>query len=137
MADRWCDDSSRRRRADGPRAGRFWSASFLSGHLSLAQLWGLSGAVGRDRVLRVFSWQPAVGRRALAERDQFRRRDRVYFADLVILPILDIYRRYYGSRMSWFLLCTLYIAMAGAAYVIGTRVRGARMGPGSSRDAHG
>ena len=30
------------------------------------------------------------------------------FADLIILPILDIYRRYYGWRIAGFLLATLY-----------------------------
>jgi uncharacterized membrane protein YraQ (UPF0718 family) len=34
------------------------------------------------------------------------------FADLIILPILDIYRRYYGLRMAAFLLVTFYAAMA-------------------------
>ena len=33
-------------------------------------------------------------------------------ADLIILPILDIYRRYYGRRMTLFLLATFYLAMA-------------------------
>ena len=34
------------------------------------------------------------------------------FADLIILPILDIYRRYYGLRVAAFLLVTFYTAMA-------------------------
>jgi uncharacterized protein len=41
------------------------------------------------------------------------------FADLIILPILDIYRRYYGRRMAGFLLVTLYGAMVGAGVVVG------------------
>src|SRR6266516_6913456 len=40
------------------------------------------------------------------------------FADLIILPILAIYRKYYGTRMAVFLFCTFYAAMAGAGYVI-------------------
>jgi hypothetical protein len=40
------------------------------------------------------------------------------FADLIILPILNIYRKYYGKRMMAFLLITFYIAMAGAAFVV-------------------
>ena len=40
------------------------------------------------------------------------------FADLIILPILDIYRRYYGLRMAAFLFVTFTIAMAGAALVV-------------------
>ena len=40
------------------------------------------------------------------------------FADLIVLPILDIYRRYYGLRIAALLLGVSYAAMAGAAYVI-------------------
>jgi uncharacterized membrane protein YraQ (UPF0718 family) len=40
------------------------------------------------------------------------------FADLIVLPILDIYRKYYGWRMMWFLLGTFYVSMAGAALVV-------------------
>jgi uncharacterized membrane protein YraQ (UPF0718 family) len=40
------------------------------------------------------------------------------FADLIILPILDIYRRYYGLRIALLLLGCSYAAMAGAAYMI-------------------
>src|SRR6058998_273037 len=41
------------------------------------------------------------------------------FADLIILPILDIYRRYYGGRMSLYLLGSSYVAMVVAGLVIG------------------
>jgi len=40
------------------------------------------------------------------------------FADLIVLPILDIYRRYYGLRMTAFLALTFYIAMVAAALVV-------------------
>ena len=40
------------------------------------------------------------------------------FADLIVLPILDIYRRYYGLRIALLLLGVSYAAMAGAAYAI-------------------
>ncbi len=40
------------------------------------------------------------------------------YADLIVLPILDIYRKYYGLKMSAFLLGTMYAAMAGAALAI-------------------
>jgi len=40
------------------------------------------------------------------------------FADLIILPILDIYRRYYGLRVAVLLLGVSYAAMVGAAYVV-------------------
>src|SRR5581483_6215448 len=41
------------------------------------------------------------------------------FADLIILPVLDIYRRYYGLRMAGFLLVTLYAAMVAAGLAVG------------------
>ncbi len=40
------------------------------------------------------------------------------FADLLILPILNIYRKYYGSRMTLVLLGTFYAAMVGAGYLV-------------------
>ncbi len=40
------------------------------------------------------------------------------FADLIILPILDIYRRYYGWRMALFLFGTFYATMATAGLVV-------------------
>jgi uncharacterized membrane protein YraQ (UPF0718 family) len=40
------------------------------------------------------------------------------FADLIVLPILDIYRRYYGLRIALLLLGVSYTAMAGAAYIL-------------------
>jgi uncharacterized membrane protein YraQ (UPF0718 family) len=40
------------------------------------------------------------------------------FADLLILPILSIYRKYYGARMAAFLLGTFYAAAVVAGYVV-------------------
>jgi len=40
------------------------------------------------------------------------------FADLLILPILNIYRKYYGRRMALFLAGTFYAAAAVAGYVV-------------------
>ncbi len=40
------------------------------------------------------------------------------FADLIVLPILNIYRKYYGMKMSVFLLATFYAAIASAAFII-------------------
>ena len=40
------------------------------------------------------------------------------FADLIILPILDIYRKYYGWRVMGYILLTFYIAMAAAGYLV-------------------
>jgi uncharacterized membrane protein YraQ (UPF0718 family) len=40
------------------------------------------------------------------------------FADLIILPILDIYRRYYGLKAAALLFVLFYAAMALAGYVV-------------------
>ena len=40
------------------------------------------------------------------------------FADLIVIPVLFIYRKYYGTRMALFLFGTFYAAMAGAGYII-------------------
>ncbi len=40
------------------------------------------------------------------------------FADLIIAPILNIYRKYYGPRMALFLLGTFYVTMASAGYFV-------------------
>ena len=40
------------------------------------------------------------------------------FADLLVLPILDIYRKYYGWRMAGFLLVTFYASMVAAALIV-------------------
>ncbi|HYL42543.1 MAG TPA: permease, partial [Ktedonobacteraceae bacterium] len=40
------------------------------------------------------------------------------FADLIILPILDIYRKYYGWKVMWYILATFYVTMAAAGYVV-------------------
>jgi hypothetical protein len=40
------------------------------------------------------------------------------FADLIVIPILNIYRKYYGLKMAGFLFVTFYIAMAAAALIV-------------------
>jgi uncharacterized protein len=40
------------------------------------------------------------------------------FADLIVIPILRIYRKYYGRRMTLFLFVTFYITMATAGLVV-------------------
>jgi uncharacterized membrane protein YraQ (UPF0718 family) len=40
------------------------------------------------------------------------------FADLIVLPILDIYRKYYGGRMMLSILGTFYVTMAAAGYIV-------------------
>ncbi len=40
------------------------------------------------------------------------------FADLIVLPVLDIYRKYYGWKVMWYILGAFYVTMAAAGYII-------------------
>jgi len=40
------------------------------------------------------------------------------FADLIVLPILDIYRKYYGGRVALYILGTFYVTMAATGYLV-------------------
>jgi uncharacterized protein len=52
------------------------------------------------------------------------------FADLIVLPILDIYRKYYGWRMAGFLLATFYATMATAGLIVELVFGGLGLVPG-------
>jgi uncharacterized protein len=97
----------------------FWNGFFLSGHPTLARIWG--PIIGP--LVAIVSFVCSVGNVPLAAvlwtgGISFGGVIAFIFADLLILPILDIYRRYYGQRMSWFLLVTFYVAMVGAAFAV-------------------
>jgi uncharacterized protein len=97
----------------------FWKAFFLSDHPILAAIWGpLVGPI-----VAIASFVCSVGNVPLAAvlwngGISFGGVVAFIFADLIVLPILDIYRKYYGIEMSMFLLATFYTAMAGAAFCI-------------------
>jgi uncharacterized membrane protein YraQ (UPF0718 family) len=40
------------------------------------------------------------------------------FADLIILPLLDIYHTYYGWKVMGYILVTFYFTMAAAGYIV-------------------
>ena len=97
----------------------FWNAFFLSSHPLLAKLWG--PVIGP--LISVVSFVCSVGNVPLAAAlwnggISFGGVVAFIFADLIIMPILNIYRKYYGRRMMVFLFVTLYAAMAGAALVV-------------------
>jgi uncharacterized membrane protein YraQ (UPF0718 family) len=56
------------------------------------------------------------------------------FADLIVIPVLDIYRKYYGLKMSLFLLVTFYASMAVAAVGVEFLFQAAGLAP-SERNA--
>jgi uncharacterized protein len=57
------------------------------------------------------------------------------FADLIVLPILDIYRRYYGLKIAAILSLVFYAAMALAGFIIEAVFAAAGLVP-STRQAH-
>ena len=97
----------------------FWQAFFFAGHPLAAKLWGpLIGPV-----VAVLSFVCSIGNVPLAVvlwkgGISFGGVVAFIFADLIIAPILNIYRKYYGAKMAAFLLGTFFAAMAGAGYVI-------------------
>jgi uncharacterized protein len=97
----------------------FWQAFFLQGHPILARLWGpLIGPI-----VAIVSFVCSVGNVPLAAvlwngGISFGGVVSFLFADLIVLPILDIYRKYYGAGLSAFLLVIFYISMAAAALAV-------------------
>jgi uncharacterized membrane protein YraQ (UPF0718 family) len=97
----------------------FWRAFFFAGHPLAAKLWGpLIGPV-----VAVLSFVCSVGNVPLAVvlwkgGISFGGVTAFIFADLIIAPILNIYRKYYGARMAAFLLGTFFAAMAAAGYTV-------------------
>jgi hypothetical protein len=97
----------------------FWQGFFLVDHPLAAKLWGpLVGPL-----VAVISFVCSIGNVPLAAvlwngGISFGGVIAFIFADLIVLPILDIYRRYYGWRMASFLLASFYAAMVAAGLVV-------------------
>ncbi|MFD8718599.1 permease [Streptomyces sp. NPDC059629] len=97
----------------------FWQSFFLAGHPAAAKAVGpLIGPL-----VAIASFVCSIGNVPLAVvlwkgGISFGGVIAFIFADLLILPILNIYRKYYGARTAVFLLLTFYAAMAVAGYVV-------------------
>lgn len=97
----------------------FWQTFFLVNHPTLAKIEGpLIGPL-----VAIVSFVCSVGNVPLAAvlwrgGISFGGVVSFIFADLIILPILDIYRKYYGWKMMGYILVTFYITMAAAGYVV-------------------
>ena len=108
----------------------FWQAFFLTDHPTLSTFWGpLVGPV-----ISMLSFVCSVGNVPLAAvlwngGISFGGVISFIFADLLILPILNIYRRYYGGRTSLYLLVVSYLSMAVAGFVIGLAFQALRLAP--------
>ncbi|MFJ9564707.1 permease [Streptomyces fuscichromogenes] len=97
----------------------FWRSFFLAGHPLAARLTGpLIGplvaiasfvcSIG-NVPLAVVLWKGGISFGGVIV---------FVYADLLILPILNIYRKYYGARTAAFLLGTFYVSMVVAGYVV-------------------
>jgi uncharacterized protein len=58
------------------------------------------------------------------------------FADLIILPILNIYRKYYGRRIAAFLWVTFYATMAAAGLIVDLIFKVVGLEPTGARHAN-
>jgi uncharacterized membrane protein YraQ (UPF0718 family) len=98
---------------------RFWQGFFLVDHPVLAKLWGpLVGPI-----VAVVSFVCSIGNVPLAAvlwngGISFGGVTAFIFADLIVLPVLDIYRRYYGWKMAGFLLASFYATMVAAGLLV-------------------
>lgn len=110
----------------------FWQSFFLVDHPTLAKVWG--PIIGP--LVAVLSFVCSVGNIPLAAvlwngGISFGGVIAFILADLIVIPVLNIYRKYYGIRMASFLFVTFYAAMSAAALVVelvfcALRAKGAR-----------
>ena len=97
----------------------FWKTFFLTSHPVAATLWG--PIVGP--IVSVLSFVCSVGNIPLAAvlwngGISFSGVIAFIYADLIIVPIIDIYRKYYGWKVTAFIVGAFYIAMALAALIV-------------------
>jgi uncharacterized membrane protein YraQ (UPF0718 family) len=97
----------------------FWKSFFLTDHPLLSGIWGpLVGPV-----VAVVSFVCSIGNVPLAAvlwngGISFGGVASFVFADLIILPILNIYRKYYGLRTAAYIAGTFYASMVVAGFAV-------------------
>ncbi|WP_280384605.1 permease [Nocardia wallacei] len=97
----------------------FWQNFFLTDHPVLSAIWG--PIVGP--VVAMLAFVCSIGNVPLAAvlwngGISFGGVVAFIFADLLILPILNIYRKYYGTRMMLTILATFDAAMVASGYLV-------------------
>ena len=97
----------------------FWRNFFITDHPALSALWG--PIIGP--IVSMVSFVCSIGNVPLAAvlwngGISFGGVIAFIFADLLILPILNIYRKYYGTKMMLILLGTFYASMVAAGYLV-------------------
>ena len=97
----------------------FWQSLFLTDHATWSKVWGpLVGPI-----IAILSFVCSIGNVPLAAvlysgGISFGGVVSFLFADLIIVPILIIYRKYYGTRMMLTLLAGFYVTMVLGGYVV-------------------
>lgn len=97
----------------------FWHHLFATDRPLLSKIWGpLIGPV-----ISLLSFVCSIGNVPLAgvlwnDGMSFGGVVAFLFADLIIIPILFIYRKYYGTRMMLFILGSFYVTMVLAGYAV-------------------
>ena len=97
----------------------FWHSLFLSDQPTLSAIWG--PIIGP--FVAILAFVCSIGNVPLAAvlwngGISFGGVVAFIFADLLVLPILNIYRKYYGMKMTLVLFGTFYVAMVGAGYLV-------------------
>jgi uncharacterized membrane protein YraQ (UPF0718 family) len=97
----------------------WWQSLFLKNHGTLAKFWG--PIIGP--IVAIISFVCSIGNVPLAAvlwngGISFGGVLAFIFADLIVLPILDIYRKYYGWKMAGFLLASFYVTMVAAGLIV-------------------
>src|ERR1700736_3643525 len=113
----------------------FWRSFFITDHPTLSVIWG--PIIGP--IVAIVSFVCSIGNVPLAAvfwngGISFGGVVAFIFADLLILPILNIYRKYYGIKMMFVLLGTFYVAMVCAGYLVELLFGAASLVP-TQRDA--
>ncbi len=98
----------------------FWSTLFLTGHGAGTEVWG--ALIGP--LVAVISFVCSVGNVPLAAvlwrgGISFGGAIAFIFADLIIIPILNIHRKYYGGRVALHLFAVSYIVMVVSGLAVG------------------
>src|SRR5438552_4454784 len=97
----------------------FWQKFFLVSHPVAAKIWG--PIVGP--IVAILSFVCSVGNVPLAAvlwngGISFGGVIAFIYADLLVLPIIDIYRKYYGWRVAGLIVAVFYVAMFVAALLV-------------------
>jgi uncharacterized protein len=98
---------------------RWWQSLFLTDHPLATAIWGAF----LGPLIAIVSFTCSVGNVPFASvlwqgGISFGGAVAFIFGDLIIPPILNIYRKYYGTRMAIYLLVTFYVTMVVAALLV-------------------